>query len=41
MDEVIDGLMFYNHRRLHAKPGCISPMKSEECWRMGQAKRAA
>ena len=41
MDEVIDGLTFYSHRRLHSTLGCIGPMKFEENWRAGQAKRAA
>jgi putative transposase len=41
MDEVIDWLTFYNHRRLHSTLGCLSPKKFEEDWRAGQAKRAA
>ena len=41
MDEVIDWLTFYNHRRLHSTLGYISPMKYEENWRAGQAKKAA
>ena len=32
MDEVIDWLMFYNHRRLHSTLGYVSPMKFEQCW---------
>lgn len=41
MDEVIDWMTFYNHRRVHSTLGYISPMKFEENWRAGQAKKAA
>ena len=41
MDEVIDWLAFYNHRRLHSTLGDISPMRFEENWHAGQAKKAA
>ena len=32
MDEVIDWLTFYNHRRLHSKLGYASPMTFEQRW---------
>ena len=41
MDEVIDWLTFYNHRRLHSTLGYGSPMRFEENWHAGQAKKAA
>jgi len=41
MDEIIDWLTFYNHRRLYSTLGYISPMKYEENWDAGQAKQAA
>ena len=41
MDEVIDWLTFYSHRRLHSTLGYMSPMKFEEDWRAGQTKKAA
>jgi transposase InsO family protein len=41
MDEVIDWLMFYNHRRLHSTLGYISPMKFEQNWLAAQLKDAA
>ena len=41
MDEVIDWLTFYNHRRLHSTLGYISPMQYEERWGAAQLKKAA
>jgi len=41
MDEVIDWLTFYNHRRLHSTLGYISPMQFEKNWFAAQFKNAA
>lgn len=41
MDEVIDWLMLYNHRRLHSTLGYISPMRFEQNWFTAQLKDAA
>jgi len=41
MDEVIDWLTFYNHRRLHSTLGYISPMQFEKNWTAAQLKKAA
>ena len=41
MDEVIDWLTFYNHRRLHSTLGYVSPMRFEQNWHAGQSKQAA
>ncbi len=32
MDEVMDWLTFYNHKRLHSTLGYVSPMTFEQCW---------
>jgi putative transposase len=41
MDEVIDWLTFYNHRRLHSTLGYVSPMQFEEKWLADQVRQAA
>jgi transposase InsO family protein len=35
MDEVIDWMTFFNHRRIHSKSGYVSPMQFEKRWRRG------
>jgi transposase InsO family protein len=41
MDEVIDWLTFYNHRRLHSTLGYVSPMQFEKRWDAAQLLKAA
>ena len=41
MDEVIDWLTFYNHRRLHSTLEYVSPMRFGANWQAGQARKAA
>jgi len=41
MDEVIDWMSFYNHRRLHSALDNVSPMPFERRWLADQEKQAA
>ena len=41
MDEIIDWLTFYDHRRLHSTLGYVSPMRFEENWHSVQQDKAA
>jgi len=41
MDEVIDWLMYYNHRRRHSTLGYLSPMQFEQNWFAAQLQDAA
>jgi transposase InsO family protein len=41
MDEVIDWLTFYNHRRFHSTLGYVSPMQFEKSWDAAQLLKAA
>ena len=41
MDEVIDWMTFYNHRRIHSTLGYVSPMQFEKSWYAAQLLKAA
>jgi len=41
MDEVIDWLGFYNHKRMHSTLDYLSPMAFEETWRCQRNAQAA
>jgi transposase InsO family protein len=41
MDEIMDWLNFYDHRRLHSTLGYVSPMKFERDWLAAQHRQAA
>ena len=41
MDEIIDWLTFYSHRRLHSTLAYISPLQFEKSWHAVQLKKAA
>jgi transposase InsO family protein len=41
MDEVINWLTFYNHRRSHSTLTYVSPMQFERAWLAAQTRRAA
>jgi putative transposase len=40
MDEVIDWLTFYHHRRLHSTLGFVSPMQFKKRWDAAQPLKA-
>ena len=41
MDEVIDWMTFYNHRRIHSTLGYFSPMQFEKSWHAAKLLNAA
>ena len=41
LDEVIDRMTFYNHRRIDSTLGYVSPMQFEKSWHAAQLLKAA
>ena len=41
MDQVIDSMACYNHRRLHSTLGYVSPTQYEERWVAAPLNKAA
>ena len=41
MDEIINWMTFYNHRRIHSTLGYVSPMQFEKSWNAAQLLKAA
>ena len=41
MDEVIDWMTFYNHRRIHSTLGDVIPLQFEKSWHAAQLLKAA
>ena len=41
MDESVDWLNFYNHRRLHSSPDYVSPMQFERAWLAARNRQTA
>ena len=41
MDEIMDWLTFYDHRRLHFTLDYVSPMQFDKTWHSAQQDKAA
>ena len=41
MDDVIDWMADYNHKRLYSILGCVSPRQCAECWVAAPLNKAA
>ena len=41
MDEVVDCLTFYNHRRLHSTLDYVGPLQFDPAWLAAQQRQAA